>query len=177
MERKNGNSSEAQRPGTGARGKGMLLAVCLIFLLLTACVDGRGDWAYDLPNGYQVFRVNSKQIKLTGPDHCVTGQDGKTWITEDYIGSFVSAFCYDERYVGVQQINASLNAPLSLPDRLISEPWFYLLDTSTGAVIGPMASPEEFQAECEARQITDLCPWTEVRELTAQKAAESPFHK
>lgn len=176
MERKNGNSSEARRPGTGARGKG-LLAVCLAFLLLTACVDGRGDWAYDLPNGYQVFRVNSKQIKLTGPDHCVTGQDGKTWITEDYIGSFVSAFCYDERYVGVQQINASLNAPLSLPDRLISEPWFYLLDTSTGAVIGPMASPEEFQAECEARQITDLCPWIEAQELTAQKAAESPFHK
>lgn len=167
-----------QRIGAGkARFRRFFLTLSILSLLLTACVDGRGDWAYDLPNGYQVFRVNSKHVYLIGPDHDITGRDGKTWITDNYIGSYVSAFCYNEQYVGAQQLNASLNAQLSLPDRPASEPWFYLLDTSTGAVIGPMASQEEFQAKCEMLQIADLCQWIDVKDLTIQKAAESPFYK
>lgn len=148
-----------------------VIFLCLLVILLTACSDGRGDWTYALPNDYEVFLVNSETIVITGPFHTVVQEEGSVY-TNYYINNYVSAFCYNERYVGAQQINVRINQP----DRPIHQPWFYLLDTITGTVIGPLESEDEFHLKCEALQITDLCDWIFSEDLSASKAKMSPFN-
>lgn len=139
------------------------VSVIILFLslsaMLPACSEGRGDWKYDLPNNYRVVQSDADTVVICGPSH-VAEQNGTEVVTTFYVGSYVSAFCFSERYVGAQRL---FYHP-GFSDRALNLPWFYLLDTISGAVYGPFESVEEFNVKCEEMQISDLCDWIATEE-------------
>ena len=143
-----------QNGGEPMRCKIVVFFVLLFPILLSSCSEGRGDWKYLLPNGYDVFMVNSETIVVRGPYHSIT-EDGIEALTQTYVDNFVSAFCFNERYVGVQQLPNYEN----LSAYTAVSPHFYLLDTFSGTVFGPFESEDVFNAKCKDLQTGDFCDW------------------
>ena len=99
-----------------------------VVLFLTSCV-GVSDWSYKLPNGYEVWRVNSKEvlIKYVGEETADAG-----------IASFVKEFSYDDRYVFTRNVD-------DISENSIFKEAYYALDTEEQKVYGPFESIEELQ--------------------------------
>lgn len=99
-----------------------------VVLFLTSCA-GVSDWSYKLPNGYEVWRVNSKEvlIKYAGEETVDAG-----------IASFVKEFSYDDRYVFTRNVD-------DISENSIFKETYYALDTEEQKVYGPFGSIEELQ--------------------------------
>ncbi len=109
--------------------KKLLICVLAIFLLpsLFGCNGFGGDWEYPLPNGYAIWRVNTRCI------HCnkQNPSGGRTPVLDLY----VAAFCHDDRYVGLQCVDVPEDVQTEIDT---ANPDYYLLDTLTGQLSGPM---------------------------------------
>ena len=104
----------------------------MLLLGLTAC-GGTGDWTYELPNGYELWRINSSEILIK---YTKSETEGKS------IPSFVKEFAYDERYVfsrNVEDIN----------NNNVLDEIYYALDTLEKKVYGPFDSIEDLQNKIE----------------------------
>ena len=126
----------------------VLLAALLAALLLGGCVGaGLSDWSYPLPNGYAIVHVNSQQI--------IFGRQRTEHSTAIDVDSFVYAFCYSARYVGLQRLEARpADDAAPSPDAVE----YYLADTQEGTLLGPMTE-REYAETLRARQIDELCGW------------------
>lgn len=107
----------------------------ILVLFLTSCADV-SDWSYKLPNSYEVWRINSKEIiiKYVG-DETVDAE----------IPSFVKEFSYDDRYVFTRNID-------DISQNNIFKETYYALDTEKQKVYGPFENIEEMQNQAQEWQ-------------------------
>lgn len=105
--------------------------LCTLFCL-SSCA-GTGDWTYVLPNGYEIWHINSEKIliKYVPNETDVKG-----------IPSFIKEFAYDERYVFTRNVDEiSQNGVLG--------EMYYALDTSAQKVCGPFKNLDELQSQAK----------------------------
>ena len=108
-------------------GSGTTLAI-----LLSSIGPGSLDWEYKLPNGYEIWRINSNNIVIQHTDDSAN---------KDAIPSFIKEFSYDKRYVFSRNIN-------NISNNDIFEEVYYILDTEKNKVLGPLGSIEELKSQC-----------------------------
>ena len=114
-----------------------LLLLCA--LVLTACGHGSGDWSYPLPNGYEIWHVYSQSITF--------GQRRDDTL-DTVVDGYVRAFCYGERFVGLQMSEAADGEDVLL----------FLVDTENHSIYA--ANDEtEFRQTCESLSAMDLGDW------------------
>lgn len=129
----------------------MLLIIAIFIFFLSAC--GLSDWSYNkIPNGYEVWHFSSGDIKLVY-------EDGKIVIEK-----FVLAFCYNDKYIGVQQIPLKENDEhISSWEEIqkeydLSDPEYYIIDSETDSIYGPYTQ-SEYIKQIEILNICELCEW------------------
>lgn len=107
----------------------------ILVLFLTSCADV-SDWSYKLPNSYEVWRINSKEIiiKYVGDE-----------TADAEIPSFVKEFSYDDRYVFTRNID-------DISQNNIFKETYYALDTEKQKVYGPFENIEEMQNQAQEWQ-------------------------
>lgn len=122
--------------------KKIFIFICLILIFLTSCA-GVSDWSYKLPNGYQVWRINSGEIiiKHVG-DETVDAE----------IPSFIKEFSYDDRYVFTRNID-------DVSENNIFKETYYVLDTVEQKVYGPFESIEIMKNQAEEWQCEIPTKW------------------
>lgn len=127
-----------------------LLSGCFMTkdILQEAFPDGRGDWKYPLPNEYYIFMANSSEIYLVKSDQHTSGETFYNIL----LPSYVYAFCYSPRYVGIIQTPSK--------DTTIdpSDARYYLVDTQDDKLLGPLTM-NEYQQKCEELQILSFSNW------------------
>ena len=72
-----------------------LSIVLLISFVLAGCGAGVSDWCYQLPNHYEVWRINS---------NCIIIKDMNSQKNVNEISGFVKEFSYDSRYVFTRNV-------------------------------------------------------------------------
>lgn len=121
--------------------------VYLALTLLSGC-GGMGDWAYDkLPSDYWIARLNAQDIQL------VRGTNGMT-----VVGRYIIAFSYNARYIGLKRVSMedSNNGPENMETLDTSQPEFYLIDTLSNSVYGPLTEDEYKE---NTSKIDDMSEW------------------
>jgi len=103
--------------------------IFFVVYILSGCA-GAGDWEVKLPNNYEIWHINSKEIKV------VDVHDNNAEI----IPSFVKEFTYDSRYVYTCNIDSIDN------NNIFSEK-FYILDTETKEVYGPYQDTKQLKVK------------------------------
>lgn len=129
----------------------MLVLLLMLTSILTSCA-GLSDWGYDnLPGEYAIWRINSQDIQLVKVD----GSSGAP-----IIDRYVIAFCYDDRYIGIQRVplERQYSGVLDIDAIDKSNPEFYLIDTETDAVYGPWKYTEYSKGIINF-EITGMCEW------------------
>ncbi len=109
-----------------------IIMVSILVLSLTGCA-GVSDWSYQLPNNYEVWRINSEDIII---------KNMNTQNNVDEISGFVKEFSYDSRYVFTRNIE-------NISDNNILDEVYYILDTKENKVYGSFDSIEELQDQAE----------------------------
>ena len=90
-----------------------LIMLFLILIVLTGCGAGVSDWSYQLPNNYEVWRINSDSIII---------KDMESQKNVEEIAGFVKEFSYDSRYVFTRNVE-------SINNNNIFDEKYYVLDT------------------------------------------------
>ena len=103
----------------------------MISILLLASCAGVSDWSYELPNNYEVWRINSNYI--------IIKYVGKETVDAN-IPSFVKEFSYDDRYVFTRNID-------NISNNNIIEEKYYMLDTKERKVYGPFDNLEKLKSQ------------------------------
>lgn len=129
------------------------LCAAAAVMTLTSCGFGFGpgfqDWSYDLSNGYQVLRVNTREILIGYKEpggSVITQKTQKNGEIEPCgVDSYVSEFCTGDRFVGAQQA-----AVPSVGDKVdLSNPRYYLIDTKNQKVFGPFRTQGDYESACK----------------------------
>ena len=129
----------------------LVLMLSLVVLIASGCLLERGDWQYELKDGYTIIRVNAHGIELAryNPDW-----DGYENILNHY---YITDFCMNEAYIGVRGIPTAdiwaTDEELQSSNRV-----YYLVDISNGNCYGP-DSKLEFYNHCEQLSTGDLGDW------------------
>ncbi len=111
-----------------------MIGVAITFAILLFSVGpGPSDWEYVLPNGYELWKLNSNEIVIN---------DMEDSTTEIGIPSFIKEFSYDERYVFTRNVE-------SISNNNIFDEAYYVLDTEKDQVYGPFDGIEELKTQCE----------------------------
>ena len=130
---------------------------------------GAGDWGFSLPNGYSVVHVDNYSICICKGDN--TG--GRT-----IIGRYIVSFCYDQRYVGVQQIPIDENIRnLETVSQIIEESnpadyQYYLIDTQADELYGPFDG-EEYKTVVDDIGVYSPCQWINTSSITSDGSWEN----
>ena len=106
------------------------------------------DWRVPLPGGYEIQRLNSQEIILVKPDTKVSS----TIVIESYI----NAYCYDQRYIGLWCAKDGPNDLLGIAPEADA---FYLVDSLDDTICGPLNSTA-YQALCTDLCLTEFDRWT-----------------
>ncbi len=110
--------------------KFFILLLIVVSFFLTSCA-GLSDWSFELPNDYEVWHINSKEIKILYVEG--NGNSGK-----EVIPSFVKEFAYDNRYVYTRNI-------VNITENNILAEQYYFLDTISQIVEGPYDSLDDLK--------------------------------
>lgn len=100
----------------------------MLIFILSSCA-GANDWIYQLPNGYEIWHINSKEIviKYRGENE-----------TSSEISSFIKEFSYDAQYVFTRNIS-------SIDENNIFNESYYILDTINHKLYGPFYELIDFK--------------------------------
>lgn len=115
----------------------------LVIFLLTGCGAGVSDWSYQLPNNYEVWRINSNNIII---------KDMNTQKNVDEISGFVKEFSYDSRYVFTRNVD-------SIESNNIFDEKYYVLDTEEKKVYDSCNSVDELNELAEKLEIEIPVKW------------------
>jgi len=116
--------------------KNILLITVTFLLVLTAC-SGTSDWTFELPNGYELWRINSNEVII---------KYAPSEADNEGIPSFVKEFAYDDRYVFSRNVE-------DISSNDILEEIYYILDTQEKKVYGPFDSTDELQNNADELKI------------------------
>lgn len=122
--------------------KKIVVFVSLVLVLFLTSCAGVSDWSYKLPNNYEVWRINSKEIVVK-----YVGEE----TAEAEIPSFIKEFSYDDRYVCTRNVE-------SVYENDIFSEKYYILDTDEQKLYGPYDTQEEFKYAIEELEIS-LAKW------------------
>ena len=117
-----------------------------LFFLLESM--GHRDWSVPLPGGYEIQRINSQNIVLAEPF-----PDGHSEIV---IHSYINAYWYDQRYIGLWCAKDGLDDLLGVAPDTDS---FYLVDSLEKELHGPLDS-DAYTALCLQLQLSSFDQWT-----------------
>ncbi len=121
-----------------------LLIYGLVLLVAMSGQSMTGDWSYELPNDYAIWRINSRRI--------VVGIE-KGSSLDAVLDRYICAFCYNGDYIGLQCVDV----PEDLKEEIdTSNPDYYLIDMGSRTVGGPMTL-EAYQKAVQA--IADMTDW------------------
>ncbi len=131
-----------------------LIILSSMVILFTGCFGGVGDWAYCLPNDYEIWRVNSENVvfgKIEGD------------LFEQKIDRYVISFCHNDRYIGLVRIPMDdipydKDIDIETMDRSNSE--YYLVDSENDIIYGPYTE-NEYAKQCNDFGVQDMCEWIE----------------
>ena len=106
-----------------------------------------GDWAYKLPNEYEIWHINSRSI--------VCGKKKTTNSINTLIGGFISAFCYNKNIVVLQQVDVptDISEPIDT-----SKPVYYIIDTINDKLYGPFTA-DEYEDKINEFKTNGLTDW------------------
>lgn len=118
---------------------------------LNAAENGvnNGDWSYVLPNNYEIWRINSREIicgKMNGPNSI------SNVISENYILEFT----YDDRYVCLKCVEASKDLSIDID---VSNPKFYIIDTKEDEIYGTYIK-SDFEDQVKKLELS-FSDWTQ----------------
>lgn len=136
-----------------------ILALILVMTLITSCGAGMSDWKLILPNNYEMWHINSKEIIIGYKDtesSLTTGRDGTTI----GIKADVVEVCFNDRYVGAKQIDVQQDLKQEIDT---SNPRYYLLDTLKREVYGPFTTINQFNKKCSELGVYHLSKWEKTR--------------
>lgn len=110
-----------------------IISIILLIMSLSACASNaissginNGDWSYKLPNNYEIWRINSREI--------VCGKkDGENSLSNVINENYVLEFKYNERYVCLKCVEATQNLSAEIDK---SNPNFYIIDTMKDTIYG-----------------------------------------
>ncbi len=122
------------------------IVIAMMLPLLAGCA-GLSDWAYVLPYDYEIWRINSERIVLMK-------NQGET--SDTVINDYIAYFCYNERYIGIQ--NASVQTSENMVEIDTSNSDYYLVDAANDEVFGPYTL-EEYEAEKQDLNIGEMGGW------------------
>lgn len=129
----------------------LLLLLLLRLLPVGIGPGGMGDWAYDrLPNGYEIWRLNSSNIQVVKESGSIIILDG-----------YVLEFCCNDSYIGIKHISTDemiSQKQADTKDLDTSNPEYYLIDAQNDAVYGPFTA-NDYQNQLEICQIQNMCDW------------------
>jgi len=118
------------------------------------------DWSVNLPNDYEIWRINSKSIVLV--------KSPLSSKTETIVSNYINAYCHDERYVGLW---CAKDGPDDLLGAAAELDTFYLVDTREDLRYGPF-TPTEYGAFCRGQNLPGFDAW--VKTHPAPKEATYP---
>lgn len=110
-----------------------IISITLLIMSLSACASStipygihNGDWSYKLPNNYEIWRINSREI--------VCGKkDGESSLSNVINENYVLEFKYNERYVCLKCVEATQDLSAQIDK---SSPNFYIIDTMKDTIYG-----------------------------------------
>lgn len=132
-----------------------VVLACFFGVSCCSCV-GLYDWSYNLPNGYQVIRVNSESIVLSKNDSSGTVLD-----------RYIVAFCHDGQYIGIKRApmdNIEPNSHFDLDDINGFDLEYYLIDSQNDEKNGPF-NEEEYLKFCENIDNLKMSDWINTRDF------------
>ena len=122
-----------------------------MIIILTSC--GLSDWAYDkLPNGYEIWRINSEDIELI---------KRKGDSTDLKIDRYILEFCYNDSYIGIKRLMIDQNIPyqnVHIEEMDKSHPAYYLVDALNDVILGPFTA-EKYEDQIESLKVENMCDW------------------
>ena len=141
------------RPNGNNMLKSLLCFCLLLILMLQTSCGGVGDWSYDLPNNYQILRVNSNSVVFGKYED----------LFERKLDRYIVSFCFNDCYIGLERIPLDDIPPdqqidIKKFDRTNSE--YYLMDSANDLLYGPY-SKDDYNEQCNDLGINDMCEWIE----------------
>ncbi len=120
-----------------------ILSYAVVFLFAVSGKSMTGDWFYDLPNDYAIWRVNSREI--------LVGVESEHSL-EHTLERYVSSFCYNGQWIGLQCVDV----PEDLQEEInFSQPDYYLINMYTHEITGPMTLEAYREATVNFADMTD----------------------
>ena len=120
-----------------------MLTSFLVAFILTGCGAGVSDWSYQLPNNYEVWRINSNSIII---------KDMSSQKNVSEISGFVKEFSYDARYVFTRNVE-------SIEDNNVFDEKYYILDTEEKKIFDVCDSVDELKNLAEDLEIELPTKW------------------
>ncbi len=115
--------------------------VIAVLLMTTSCT-GINDWSFTLPNGFEIWHINSKEIKIVCTDDN----------SEVEIPSFIKEFAYDSQYVFTRNVE-------DIDSNNIFNEKYYILDTQNRVLYGAYDKIDDFENALENLQIDFPVNW------------------
>ena len=132
---------------SGIKYLSAVVSILVCVLCLAGCAsnwsewlvgDGRGDWTLELFAGYNISKINSREI-LVG--HKENPEDvGNSIVIFNY---YVTAYQTYEPYIYLEGIQTQ-NISISNEELELRELSYYLIDSTSGDIKGPFDSIEDF---------------------------------
>lgn len=114
-----------------------LVFMMILLVTFSACKSdisssgvNNGDWSYQLPNNYEIWHINSREI-ICGKK---SGEHSLSNIIEE---NYISEFKYDNCYVCIKCVTSSKDLSTEIDT---SNPKFYIIDTEEDSVYGSYAN-------------------------------------
>jgi len=126
-----------------------IFTAVLLLLLLAGCGGASDAWKLSLPNDYCIVSYDEGNVRLEDADGSV------------YVGNYIRVFCHDDRYIAVQRVITADPDVATEQERENGFVAFYLTDTESGEVYGPMMEAELCE-KCGELGIAELCDWIAV---------------
>ena len=143
----------------------LFVVCCSLCLLSMGCDFGNptGDWEYeDLPNGYGVWRINSKCISL---QYHIEELSKGSRHSSTIIPAYVSAVCNNDRYIAVRWTNPEEIDFNDVSGHDFSTAKYYVVDTSNDTIYGPYDTEEEYHDQCQELAIENMSDWLSVFDI------------
>jgi len=118
--------------------------------------EGRGDWTVTLNEGYAISKINSKEILLIHKNN--PEDSGGTIVISNY---FVLAYQQQNSYVCLKGICTQGKA-ITEDELSVSELSYFLVNTKTNSIIGPLKSSNDFVEQCRSLGI-EAGEWTHTK--------------
>lgn len=109
-----------------------IISIFIILITITSCA-GTSDWDFDLPNDFQVWHINSKNIKIV-----YTGAEN----IDVEVPSFIKEFAIEKEYVFTRNVD-------NIESNNILDEKFYILNTKNKVLYGPYKTVEELESLSE----------------------------